>query len=215
MEDDNVAAFARWLKGMVSEGSDEKKAGETSDESAPPEADPSFEDMDKLLAEELNQMALEDRELLYEEIHGVDKIVEETSELLAAKMEELGREIPRIRDKAAYDQAERQCAEYVNSAKMRLMFLRAEYFDAEKAAIRMVMFFEHKLDLFGSDALARPLRLSDMDEDDMACLKSGSVQLLPVRDRAGRLVFCDLQKPYAPAYKNVINMVCLPWKDYA
>ena len=224
--DENVAAFAAWLKGTLVPTTDGIRSNATADENGngdhhsvssadPPEVDPTLEDMDKLLAEELNQMNLEERELMYEEIHGVEKNIEETPELLQAKIEELGQEILKIEDKAAYDQAERQCPEYVNSPKMRLMFLRAEYFDAPAAATRMVKFYQHKFELFGSDALARPLRLSDMDDDDIACMKKGTVQMLPVRDRAGRLVFADLQKPYAPAYKHVTNMVSLLFLYYS
>jgi hypothetical protein len=59
--------------------------------------------------------------------------------------------------KPAYEQAERMTKGYVTDSKFRLMFLRANRFDAEKAATRLVNFMEGKLEYFGPGALARLL----------------------------------------------------------
>jgi hypothetical protein len=41
------------------------------------------------------------------------------------------------------------------------MFLRAECFEAQKAAARLMQFTEEKLKLIGSDASSRPVRMDD------------------------------------------------------
>lgn len=164
--------------------------------------------LDKMLANELNQMSIQQREKVYEEIHGVNRVLEESPSLLNEGLFRLDQVLQGIYPKPAYDQAFRQNASYCLNPKLRLAFLRAEYFDASRAAVRMVKFFEGKLEYFGPDALGRDLRLNeDMDEDDRKCLQAGHLQILPARDRAGRAVFCDFQATFPTCYKQARNMV--------
>lgn len=76
----------------------------------------------------------------------------------------------------------------------RLGFLRAERFNAKKAATRILDFFDEKRALFGIDLLARKLRLEDLNEETIKVLESGFIQLLPGRDRAGRAVIVGTKK---------------------
>jgi hypothetical protein len=149
------------------------------------------DDVDALLAKELNSMTFKERELVYEEIHGVDERTKEKPEFVNERLEALETELQKISKKMAYDQAEQISKGYVNERSFRLMFLRSKYFDARKAAVSLVRFMEEKLKYFGLGALARPLYLNDLDRDDLALLKSGSNQFLPARDRAGRAIFGD------------------------
>jgi hypothetical protein len=165
-------------------------------------------DVDVLLAQELNQMTVKERETVYEELHGVDTIIEETEDLIQKTLEDLNRELLKIIIKPAYEQAERMSKEYVTSPKFRLMFLRAEYFNVRKAAGRLVKFMEEKLKLFGSNALARPLYLSDLDKDTQETLKSGAFQWIDARDRTGRAIIAGFQKLIpGRCYKRTENMV--------
>ena len=68
------------------------------------------------------------------------------------------------------------------------MFLRSCQFDVKFAALRMVGYFEKKAELFGVDKLAKDITLGDLEEPDRKALEAGGVQVLPSRDRAGRLV---------------------------
>jgi hypothetical protein len=147
---------------------------------------PRPEDMDALLAAELNKLSIIERENILQEIHGVSDIVDEEAEFVTRCLAELNTELTLIKNKPAYLQAKAQNPEYVSSLDFRLMFLRAEYFIPKDAAIRLVAFFEIKLELFGAEKLTRTILLSDMDRDDIGCLEAGYSQLLPGRDRAGR-----------------------------
>jgi hypothetical protein len=160
-----------------------------------------------ILARELNQLSMEERELIYEEIHGVDKIIEETPEFVSERLAALDQELRKISFKPAYEQAKKMSEKYVTDRKFRLMFLRADYFDPNKAATRLVKFMEEKLKMFGPETLVRPLYLSDLNEDDRACLKAGALQALPVRDRAGRAILGNFRNLIPRCYKEVDNMV--------
>jgi len=85
--------------------------------------------------------------------------------------------------------AEQQNKAYVTDSKFRLMFLRATFFHPQKAAIRLVAFFEGKLRYFGQETLTRQLQLSDLGNDDEAVLKDGHMQILPTRDRSDRPIY--------------------------
>jgi hypothetical protein len=146
---------------------------------------------------------------LYEEIHGVDSVLEETEKLICASLEKMEKELSNISKKPAYEEAERISTDYVTSRKFRLMFLRAVHFDPEKAARRLVKFMEGKRSLFGQRTLTRPVYFSDLDEDDQATLKAGAFQILSSRDQAGRPVIGGFEKLIPQrCYKRVENMVC-------
>ena len=180
------------------------------DENIIPSNDPTPDDVDTMLASELSKMKIDEREQLYEELHGVDQEFHETPELISEKLREFDEALHQINHKPAYEEAESMSAEYTKSPKLRLMFLRADCFDAKKAAKRFVAFFQGKLENFGKKCLARPIYLSDLDKDDMACLKAGYCQILAARDRSGRAIYIDMMNPEEKSYKEVINMVRTP-----
>jgi hypothetical protein len=170
------------------------------------------DNIDAVLAEELNQMSFQEREAMYEEIHGVDSIVNETPEFVAERLEALANELQKILNKPAYDRAESTSKEYVTSQKFRLMFLRSESFDARKAAHRLVRFMEGKLKLFGPEVLTRPILYNDLDADDRKALKSGMFQICPARDSSGRAIFGNYLKLLpSSCYERTENVVrCMP-----
>ena len=170
-------------------------------------AEAAQKNLDVVIAQDLNRMSLQDRERVYEEVHGVDEEVQETPELIAKSLQRLDERLNHMPHKEAYDLAERMNYSYVHSRKFRLMFLRAEYFDCDKAAIRLVKFLKGKLDFFGPETLCRDLYVDDLDPEDQETLKSGVMQFLPTRDRGGRAVFCDLHTMYPRTYKVSRNLV--------
>jgi hypothetical protein len=151
-------------------------------------------DVDKLLAKEMNNLSVQQREKIFEEVHGVASPIEETPLFITQKLAYLEDALGKIRVKAAYDRALFLSPSYVKSRKLRLMYLRANWFDVPVAAKRMVSYFENKLELFGISKLVKTITRDDLSEDDTAELLAGSVQLLPHwKDRAGRRIFVDCQ----------------------
>jgi hypothetical protein len=159
---------------------------------------PTPEATSAMLAKEMNQLSVEEREKVLEDIHGIARVVDEPYDFVKNNLvlleEELSKATHEDHNKAAYDLAKLQSKEYVSSEKLRIMFLRAESFDAYNAASRMVRFFDEKYKLFGAEKLTKDIVLADLDPDDIAALEKGFYQVLPEKDCAGRKVVCFFPK---------------------
>jgi len=144
---------------------------------------------DAMLAYELNQLSLKERDSINEEIHGIRQPYPiETPQLLQNAIEQLRVELNFLSRKHAYDIAQTLAKTYINADDFRLIFLRCELFDARKAALRMVAFLDLMLELFGEKALERELCFDDLDENSLKFLEMGNIQILPGRDRLGRRI---------------------------
>ena len=172
----------------------------------PPTKEPSPKEIDSLIAQEMNELSMKERDKVLFDIHGISDASEETNEFLDTSLARLEAELSRIGQKEAYNMAKALSPDYVSNRKFRLMFLRCDRFDAKRAAIRLVKHFESKLELFGADKVARDIVQEDLDEDDLRCLQAPFLQLLPSRDRAGRAVLCWVPK-VAPAGVALRNKV--------
>ena len=148
------------------------------------------EDASAMIAADLNRLSLEERERVFFDIHGIAVAEEESSEMLTRCLSELDARISAIRDKQAYNLALSQNPSYVTDQTFRLHFLRSAKFDTSSAAKKMIGFFKIKMDLFGVDKLTKDITLDDLDESTLSCLESGVCTVLPLKDRAGRVVFC-------------------------
>jgi hypothetical protein len=144
---------------------------------------------DSLVAKQMARLSMADREEVYYDLHGVSKDVDETPSMVHQKLHQLGQELDHMTKKDAYEVARSINPVYVLNVEFQLKFLRAERFDAKKAALRLARHFQAKLDLFGEGKLAQDITQDDLDQDDMEALYSGCSQSLPLRDRAGRLVW--------------------------
>jgi hypothetical protein len=121
--------------------------------------------LDEMLSRDLLQMSVQERNAIYEEMHGVTNLCpEETPEFLSRSLSELDHELQEIptNDKIAYQEAQGFKGTYVKDAEFRLKFLRTDLFDAKKAAIRMVKFLDLLKSHYGVTALRRPIQLSDL-----------------------------------------------------
>jgi hypothetical protein len=151
-------------------------------------------DMDKMLAQEVHNLSLQERNRVYEEVHGVAEHLKEDPEFVAHGLSEFDWHLSTIRIKPAYDFALEQSPEYVNDRNFRLIFLRSTEFDAHKAAQKFVNHFDFKMELFGREKLARNITLDDLDGRDLIYLRSGAIQILPATDRIGRpIIFVQLE----------------------
>lgn len=86
-------------------------------------------------------------------------------------------------------------AEYVRSQK--LMFLRSADWSGEAAVYRMAIFFELKLEHFGSEALIRDLTMKDLSLEELELWKRfGFMQISKERDAFGRRIMCYFGKQF-------------------
>jgi hypothetical protein len=165
------------------------------------------QNIDKILAMELNRLSLQDREAMNEEIHGVNFLaVPETPEVVADKLYDLDQLLKTeyqpstsmtaqphqgpVAYRNAYEEAHLLGSQYIHEPEFRIMFLRADFFDVGKAARRMVGFLQLIRDYLGVKSLLRLpfLSLNDLTADEIHDLKRGPFFLFPGRDGAGRRV---------------------------
>ena len=141
---------------------------------------------DQRLAQEFNNLSLEKREEILEEMHCVKcPIVEESPTLIEASISSLQEEIVAlpINERKAYELSMAHKNQYFLQQDMQLKFLRAEQFNARSAAVRMAKHANLVHKYFGTIALQRPIGLSDLTKKEQQLLRQGHYQILPSRDR--------------------------------
>jgi hypothetical protein len=176
--------------------------------SAPPSHHDPYDVDDTLLARELNELTVEERETIYEEVHGVAKLQEETSQFVEACLKDLRDEISKLSrgKRRALDRAFFLRPTLPNERVFLLMFLRADRYNARNAAHRMALYFTSKLELFGDNLLAKEITLEDLDEDDIECVNMGSVNILREKDRSRRTItFIALMHMKYKHWKNQVH----------
>lgn len=180
-----VSASSPRMMTNISSSSQSKKNGNT-----PASGGENLFD-DKLLAREMNDLTVQDREQVYDEIHGVADIIDETPELVSRSLAEMREELLKIpkRRRRALDRALFLKPSLSSDDKFHLIFLRAERFDPVKAAGKMYRHFNHKLELFGEEKLAKRITLDDLGEGGMAHMRWGAVQTPVVNKNGGRGLF--------------------------
>ncbi|CAJ1947157.1 unnamed protein product [Cylindrotheca closterium] len=124
----------------------------------------------------LNNLSMKERENGIHDLHGVADIPQENGALVRSTLEQLRKQLS-LNDSVAIDDSE------------LIKFLRAENFDTPKACGRLNRFSTFQTKLFGKHGR---MRVSELDEEDSKILQSGSMQLLPERDNAGRAIIMCL-----------------------
>lgn len=151
-----------------------------------PDDEPSKQHADRIIAAELNRLSLEEREKVFNDIHGLPEMREETPQFIQSCFDQFDAHLFAIKPNTAYELAERLSPMYVKRDEFRLLFIRACRYDPHAAANKMIKFFQLKKDLWGVDKLCQDITLDDLDEDTLETLKGGDSQISPVRDMAGR-----------------------------
>lgn len=143
------------------------------------------------LAEDMNSLSVKERELVYEEIHGVADIIEETPALVSSSLFEMSDALVHTpkKEKRALDRALFLRPDIAKDDKLHLLFLRAERFDPKKAARKMCRYFDHKMELFGYEKLVKKITLDDLGEQEMQAMQEGSFQFIPVNHQGLQAVF--------------------------
>jgi hypothetical protein len=163
------------------------------------------QEADALLAKEMTQLSVEERDQVLNEIHGVAEEADENPESVMKALAQFEEEVQKIPKREAYELAKSISGDYVMNRKRLLMFLRADRFHVQKAALRMVRFFECKLELFGLDLLTKDIKMEHLSKDDLECLWSPFSQTLPQRDSSGRAI--TVLMPNLTPDKPVISRV--------
>ena len=93
-------------------------------------------------------------------------------------------------------------AGYINNPDFLLLFLRRDLFDIRKAASRLANFMELVYELWGEIALTEKTWKSQayLDPFELKILRSGTLQCLQGRDRAGRRILANFADNYSEKY---------------
>jgi hypothetical protein len=151
--------------------------------------------VDRLLAQEMLQLSVDDREKVFLDIHGVPERIPESPELIQQSLCELREELARQSANSeqaaltlAYREAQAQNPDYVVSDELLLPILRCDQFRIKEAAIRIFRFLGFKKYVFGVECLTKVIRLSDLGKEGREWLELGGSQILPLPDRSNRPV---------------------------
>ncbi len=179
-----------------------------------------MEALNGLISKELLELSYNDRNAINEEIHGVRCLaVKETPELMRASLgafqsqidsmpaskKEIYNEIVRLKQQEMAEMAQNPMApwrvpptldkasscSFAEDEKFRLRFLRCELFNVQKAVLRFLRYLTTSYEFFGTVALSRLVRISDLSKSESRYLRQGCSQVLPYRDRAGRCVLVN------------------------
>jgi hypothetical protein len=149
-------------------------------------------DIEAALANELSALSLNDRNQIQEEMHCVKSLaVQETSAMVDDALGKLRQETSSLVGSSGgniYVEAVIMDSPYVQSRDFCLKFLRADFFNVKFAARRMLNHLELLFKFYGPVAFHRPLLFSDLNREEQDCIRRGAIQILPSRDKAGRLV---------------------------
>ena len=176
----------------------------------PEEQELTQSELNSLYAKDMNELSMKERDMVYQDVHGIADVVKEPPDFVEKKIRELQLQLFSLRgdprkNTLAYEQALEQNHAFATSGKILLAFLRADRWNPKLAAYRLVRFFETKLSLFGRDLLTQTIQVSHLSKDDKKALETGSFQLLPVRDAAGRAILVGM--PMLLQYKEIKNLV--------
>ncbi|KAG7343460.1 hypothetical protein IV203_021405 [Nitzschia inconspicua] len=153
---------------------------------------PSWNETEKMLANAMAGLSAEDRNATLDELHGIRSATINdgiAADDLARKLEEMHEWMERHPNRA-YELAKNNenGYAYVYNAEFRSYFLQSTDSGTPKdAAKKMLSFFEQKLQLFGEEALCRPITLEDLHDEDVEFLMEGFFQYLG-KDSSGRQV---------------------------
>ena len=147
---------------------------------------------DALLSEALQNLSFEEREEQQDLLHGVDvHSADAESKFIDCILQELDGHLWRMKHGTVYEIAERMDPEYVHARPFRVMFLRGNRYNAKVSADQILKFFGWKQQLFGTDKLVKDITIEDLNEDDLACLRTGCCQISG-KDSSDRPILVDI-----------------------
>jgi hypothetical protein len=132
----------------------------------------------------------------YGQVHPV-----ESCQLIATKILEMEKEVTKMSTsmKGCLLQAQQRCPELLTN-DFKLMFLRCELFDAVNAAARYVLYWNKRVEIFGTELAFQPLTLSAMDaaSDDAASDKvAREMGVFNIFEASGRIMAFEVIRRYS------------------
>lgn len=179
---------------------------------------PTWEETEKMLAEAMAKLSVAERNSTMEDLHGIRGDDSSSSVASSAsctshasifneQLEEMHQWMEAHPNQAYQIAVEKefQGSHYVSDPEFRTYFLKsADSGEAIDGAKRMLAYLDLKLNLFGEDALCRPITMKDLSHDDIEVLKEGFFQDLGQDSTGRQLIGCF---PSQNMYKTVDSFV--------
>eukprot|EP00934_Nitzschia_sp_Nitz4_P003660 Nitzschia sp. Nitz4//scaffold85_size83877//71501//73153//NITZ4_005240-RA/size83877-augustus-gene-0.154-mRNA-1//1//CDS//3329559170//3650//frame0 len=172
---------------------------------------------EELISDALKSLSMEERDHVYNEIHGVDVRADqlqalETPQFLLEKLQAFEESLQQIKtsrrsypDLAALELAEHMDIEFVRDHRLRLAFLRTREWSPKQAASAFVRHLDFKRSLFGDSKLTKIIDVDDLSPRDQKMLGEGHFQILPSRDRSGRAICLSINT--GQTYDSILSWI--------
>ncbi|CAJ1970044.1 unnamed protein product, partial [Cylindrotheca closterium] len=118
----------------------------------------------------MNSLSFNELQTKQEELHGVAADKLEKAADVENMLIDVEKYLQQIKVGTPYEVAEKMNQDYVRNRDFQTQFLRANEYDTKATAEQLIRHFEMKATLFSKDTLARDIVLSDLNDDDIACL---------------------------------------------
>ena len=141
---------------------------------------------------ERESLTEEEENVVSSDVFGVDAVIEETEELVIHSLAQFEEELATLpdEDKQGYSQALEECPLIVEQESAPIRFLRAEDYDAKRAAVRLAKYWNTRVELFGPDSAFLPMTLDGAMADDAQAFEAlGDGNCMLPHDKHGRAVY--------------------------
>lgn len=146
------------------------------------------------LAIDLNRLTFEERQAIFEEIHGVSDLIPETPEFVASKVQELFQVLENLSSsvvkRTAWDRAVFYRPSLLSDTEHALLFLRARRFEAHDAAHLILQYYEKRYLLWENTPLVfvrRVIKWDDLSGLEQTIVRSGFSLNLPRKRESSAL----------------------------
>lgn len=148
-----------------------------------------IKDAEEFLASELSKVSIQERHKAMDDVHCVGEELQEDPSMLERGLREFQKELAELaRADRIYQLAVNQNQSYIEGENFRLMFLRANMYDAKRSVRQMLNLLRYKAQYFGEDKVGREITLDDLDPDAIDFVYSGRFHMQREKDRFGRHV---------------------------
>lgn len=160
------------------------------------------------LSSEVSKLTTEERAKALDDLHCVGEDLQEFPELMQESLLKFDAMVNKQQNEV-YKRAVRQNRAYVEDPCFRLRFLRFNFYDIHRSVNQMMNFLKHKEIYFGTDKLARNIKLEDLNEDDVALMLAGLYHIHDGKDRTGRVIFSVMTEMLGKCkIENLVSLFC-------
>lgn len=162
------------------------------------------DETEELLMSDFNKLPIDEQARALDDIYSAGSELRENPAVIDKLLTDFEKQVERG-NYPIYQLAVEQDRSYVEDPGFRLMFLRANLHDVNKAVSQMISFLRQKAKYFGADKVTSDITLNDLSPDEVKLMLSGIYHIQDETDRHGRVIFmsCPNINQLAPLESEV------------